>query len=183
MKKFTYLLLASLFTAPAFAQTDLEQKVNQLEQRFTKLEAELHEKQEQLISYENTLHLLEAKPVVDYAGVTFRITKAEGSRSNKEVVVSGIFENTNTASRSMQVAGARYIDSEGNMSTRSDTDLGTGVRIQDLLPNAPLKFQSRIRVEETTAPKIRAFTMSMYQVDEMPKTTLVFENITIDWKD
>lgn len=178
MKKYSLLLLSSLFLSfCSYGQQDLQLEVDRLTQQ-------VQAQQKKIASYERTLNLLESKPKFDYQGIEFSVNKVVGNLGEHTVTVHGLLVNRNDSNRTIQADFGEFIDNEGNHHTdKYNVKLGGFIRLEDALPNVPVKFSVQFQVEDTNVAKIRAFVLHMLKVDQMPKTSLVFENLDIQWEE
>lgn len=176
MKKYSLLLLSSMvFSYYGYAQEDPQVQIDRLTQQ-------VQAQQEKIESYERTLHLLESKPKVDYQGVEFMVNKVVGNKGAQTVTVQGVLVNKNDSNRTMQADFGEYIDNEANRHTdKYNVKLGGFIRLENTLPNVPVKFTVQFQVEDTNVAKVRAFVLHMLKVGQMEKTSLVFENLDIQW--
>src|SRR5690606_7104294 len=105
--KYVYFLAIVLCSVRGMAQTDLENKILQLE-------GQLKEQAERNSILKRALDIREAGKEVKLEDVTIRITSLQQNRESGELSVQGVITYHGTTKRNLQFVEQQVVDPEGN---------------------------------------------------------------------
>lgn len=181
--KNTFILLFVFLSIGFFAQT---KDCSKLEAEITKNKSEIAELSKQNLYYKETLNLLTTVKSATFEEMQFDLIKIEGSRIEKTLSVQFIYKSLAKENRNfLQFEQALGIDPQGNQFHNYEVSVAanSGIRVENIQPNIPIKGSVVFQVSETDFPLIRILKMKVFSKDlSNPVGEIVFENIPVSWK-
>ena len=147
---------------------------------------EVAELSKQNIYYKETLNLLKpiSTDIVD--DVEFSITKIIGSKKDKTITITFLYENKSFEIRDfLQCQEASAIDARGNQFQTYEVYVAPNknIRAEKIKSNIPIKGNFVFKTDETNFPIFRILKILVYPKDNMssPKE-VIFENVAVVWE-
>jgi hypothetical protein len=121
-----------------------------------------------------------------YNDVQFSITKIIGSKKDKTITITFLYENNSFETRDfLQCQEASAIDARGNQFQTYEVYVAPNknMRAEKIKSNIPIKGNFVFNTEETDFPILRIVKILVYPKDNMssPKEA-IFENIAVIWE-
>ncbi len=142
--------------------------------------------------YKETLNLLKPIRTVVVDGMELNITKIVGSKKDKSLSITFVYQNKDSEIRSFfQCEQAFLVDPQGNQFQTYDVFIApnNGIRAEKILPSIPTKASITFKTTdptnpiETTIPIIRTLTLKVFAKNHIDSPySAVFENIPVIWE-
>lgn len=142
--------------------------------------------------YKETLNLLKPLRTVNVDGIELSITKIVGSKKDKSLSVTLVYQNKDSETRSFfQCEQAFLIDPQGNQFQTFEVYVAPnkGIRAEKILPNIPTKATITFKTTDPTnpihptIPTIKILTLKVYAKNHMDSPySAIFENIPVVWE-
>ena len=147
---------------------------------------EVAELSKQNLYYKETLNLLKPIKTTIVDDVEFSITKITGSKKEKTITVTFLYENKSSETRDfLQCQEASAIDAKGNQFQTYEVYVAPNknMRAEKIKSNIPIKGNFVFNTEETDFPILRIVKILVYPKDNIssPKE-VIFENIAVIWE-
>lgn len=147
---------------------------------------EVAELSKQNLYYKETLNLIKPIKTSIVDDVEFSITKIVGSKKDKTITITFLYENKSSESRDfLQCQEASAIDPQGNQFQTYEVYVAPNktMRAEKIKSNIPIKGNFVFKTEETEFPIFRILKILVYPKDNMssPKE-VIFENIAVVWE-
>ncbi len=147
---------------------------------------EVAELSKQNIYYKETLNLLKPIKTTIVDDVEFSITKITGSKKEKTITVTFLYENKSFEIRDfLQCQEASAIDERGNQFQTYEVYVAPNknMRAEKIKSNIPIKGNFVFKTEEMDFPILRILKILVYPKDNMssPKE-VIFENVAVIWE-
>ena len=193
MKKFTYLIVALLFTVSAMAQTDLEQKVTQLEQNFQRLEqrvgqldAKLTEQIERNDRLQEALDIRSLGNEIKKDDVTIRITKVTQDLAAGELRIEGLMTYNGSKKRELHFPEQELVDVKGNVYTTytvvQPKDESKELYINNAATDLPYAFVIKFEGIQEKLPTVGLLRVQVWSSRLGGKESFDFKGVKVDWK-
>ena len=136
--------------------------------------------------YKETLNLLKPIKISISDDVEFSITKIIGSKKNKTITVTFLYENKSSETRDfLQCQEAYAIDARGNQFQTYEVYVAPNknMRAEKIKSNIPIKGNFVFKTDETDFPILRILKILVYPKDNIssPKE-VIFENVAVIWE-
>jgi len=147
---------------------------------------EVAELSKQNLYYKETLNLLKPIKITTVDDVEFSITKIVGSKKDKTITVTFLYENKFFETRDfLQCQEASAIDPQGNQFQTYEVYIAPNrnMRAEKIKSNIPIKGNLTFKSEESDFPIFRILKILVYPKDNMssPKE-VIFENVAVIWE-
>lgn len=147
---------------------------------------EVAELSKQNLYYKETLNLLKPIKTDVVDDVQFSITKIIGSKKDKTITVTFLYENNSFETRDfLQCQEASAIDARGSQFQTYEVYVAPNknMRTEKIKSNIPIKGSFVLKTEETEFPLFRILKILVYPKDNMssPKE-VIFENVSVVWE-
>ena len=147
---------------------------------------EVAELSKQNLYYKETLNLIKPIKTSVVDNVEFSITKIVGSKKDKTITITFIYENKSFESRDfLQCQEASAIDPQGNQFQTYEVYVAPNknMRAEKIKSNIPIKGNFVFKTEETNFSIFRILKILVYPKDNMssPKE-VIFENVAVIWE-
>lgn len=188
MKKLSTILLLSTTTL-AYSQENECAGINK-ELQISK--TQVAEMSKEIVYYKETLHLLKPVRTFNVDGMELNITKISGSKKDKSIRITMVFQNKDSEIRSFfQCEQALLIDPQGNQYQTYDVFVApnNGIRAEKILPSIPTKASIIFKTTDptnpidTSIPTIKILILKVYSKNHMDSPySATFENIPVTWE-
>lgn len=147
---------------------------------------EVAELSKQNLYYKETLNLLKPIKTSGVDDVEFSITKIIGSKKNKTITVTFLYENKSSETRDfLQCQEAYAIDARGNQFQTYEVYVAPNknMRAEKIKSYIQIKGNFAFKTEEMDFPIFRILKILVYPKDNIssPKE-VIFENIAVVWE-
>ena len=147
---------------------------------------EVAELSKQNIYYKETLNLLKPISTNIVDDVQFSIAKIIGSKKDKTITVTFLYENKSSETRDfLQCQEAYAIDARGNQFQTYEVYVAPNknMRVEKIKSYIPIKGNFVFKTEEMDFPIFRILKILVYPKDNIssPKE-VIFENIAVVWE-
>ena len=147
---------------------------------------EVAELSKQNIYYKETLNLLKPIKTTTVDDVEFSITKIYGSKKNRTITVTFLYENKSSETRDFFFFFEAYaIDARGNQFQTYEVYVAPNknMRAEKIKSNIPIKGNFVFKTDETDFPILRILKILVYPKDNIssPKE-VIFENLPVIWE-
>lgn len=173
-----------LFSTCLFSAQKSDCSTIQKELENSKIEVAVLSKQN--IYYKETLNLLKPIKTTIVDDVQFSITKIIGSKKDKTITITFLYENNSFETRDfLQCQEASAIDARGNQFQTYEVYVAPNknMRAEKIKSNIPIKGNFVFNTEETDFPILRIVKILVYPKDNIssPKE-VIFENVAVIWE-
>lgn len=179
-------IISSIMLFSASILTAQKTDCTTLQKELENSKIEIAELSTQNLYYKETLNLLKPIKTIIVDDVEFSITKITGSKKDKTITVTFLYENKSSETRDfLQCQEASAINPQGNQFQTYEVYVAPNknMRAEKIKSNIPIKGNFVLKTEETEFPIFRILKILVYPKDNMssPKE-VIFENIAVVWE-